>query len=67
MFLTLGGALLLGVGLVAALMVFNAQVLDSRAQHASVDAMREGLDERTRQLDRVVETYSWWNESVEAI
>ena len=66
-FLTLGGALLLGVGLVAALMVFNAQVLDSRAQHASVDAMREGLDERARQLDRVVETYAWWNEAVEAI
>ncbi len=66
-FLTLGGALLLGVGLIAALMVFNAQVLDSRAQHASVDAMREGLDERARQLDRVVGTNAWRNEAVEAI
>ena len=29
--------------------------------------MREGLDERAGQLDRVVKDYAWWNEAVEAI
>ena len=29
--------------------------------------MREGLNERAGQLDRVVKDYAWWNEAVEAI
>ena len=59
--------LLIAAGVLAALMHFNAGALDSREQQASVDAMREGLDERARQLDRVVKDYAWWNEAVEAI
>ncbi len=59
--------LVIAAGVLAALMHFNAGVLDSRAQKASIDAMREGLDERARQLDRVVKDYAWWNEAVEAI
>ena len=39
----------------------------SRAAKASIDAMREGLNERAGQLDRVVKDYAWWNEAVEAI
>ena len=59
--------LVIAAGVLAALMHFNAGVLDSRAQKASIDAMREGLDERARQLDRVVKDYAWWNEAVDAI
>ena len=57
----------IAAGVLAALMQFNAGVLDSRAQKASIDAMREGLSERAGQLDRVVKDYAWWNEAVEAI
>jgi sensor domain CHASE-containing protein len=59
--------LAIAAGVLAALMHFNADALDSREQQASIDAMREGLDERARQLDRVVKDYAWWNEAVEAI
>ena len=57
----------IAAGVLAALMQFNAGVLDNRAQKASIDAMREGLNEHAGQLDRVVKDYAWWNEAVEAI
>ena len=66
-FFVLAGALVFGVGVLAALMLFNARALDSRTQEASIDVMREGLSERAGQLDRVVKDYAWWNEAVEAI
>ena len=57
----------IAAGVLAALMLFNARVLDDRAQQASISAIHEGISERAGQLDRVVKDYAWWNEAVEAV
>jgi sensor domain CHASE-containing protein len=48
-------------------MLINAHRLDVRATEASIFTMREALDEREDQLDRVVRDHAWSNEAVEAI
>lgn len=58
--------LLTAIGLIV-LMGVNAASEDRIAQRASVETMRAGIEERKRQLDRVVNDYAWWNEAVEAI
>lgn len=59
--------LLLTVLGLTALMAINASSEDRLARQASVETMRAGIEERKRQLERVVNDYAWWNEAVEAV
>ncbi len=65
--LPVASLLAVATAVLVALMLINAQWLDSKAKEASIGAMRAGIDERASQLDRVVKDYAWWNEAVDAI
>ena len=53
--------------MLAVLMLVNASILDRRSAKASILAIKEGLNTRLTQLDRVVKDYAWWNEAYAAI
>ena len=59
--------LVLAAGVLAGLMLFNARVLDTRARDDSIATVREALNLRAGQLDRVVKDYAWWDEAVKEI